>query len=657
MSVVVPTRNEAENVGPLVDRLRSALGETSGEIVFVDDSDDDTPAVISALPGDDVRLVHRPAGARDGGLGGAVAAGFTEARAPWVVVMDGDLQHPPEAVPDLLAAGRDRTAQAVVASRYRDRGRVDGLGSLFRRFASRATGLAATILFPRRLRAVTDPMSGFFAIRRDAIRAGDLRPDGYKILLEVLVRNRIERITEIPYVFQPRAAGDSKASLREGLRYARHLAGLRLSTLRHPQSTSGRMLGFALAGAAGAAVNSAALWALGEAAGLPYLLAAFLAVQVAIVWNFAVVDSLVMPPGKRTRQHRFGRFLLLNNTLTPVHLGLLYLLVRLGELHYLAANLLAIVAVFLLRYVVTTSWVYGASPAGLLHTIRRTAHVRLLLTVLLTAAAFPALLAAGWDGVTQRGAAVPLIIPLVAAAALVAGLLRPAGHEPDVHDRQTDGLIATACLVTAAALLVLVDATGVAALFYLGGAAVLLLGTRTAARLRWALLLLPVAALSSPAVRDPADAALRSVVELLGRPAGPVGGPDGLVVDGLVLPDQQLPGLAMIGAILCLAISAAVLSGFGRVTLVRTVTGTLTVIAVTVAAVLVVLLIGRILGADAFRVAQSPAVIDLVLAATVGIFVTRWSGVVSPQLRIYLPRARFALLTLTAVAAVLGGTL
>ncbi|MFI5932263.1 glycosyltransferase [Actinoplanes sp. NPDC051494] len=599
VSVVVPTRNEADNVGPLVDRVRSAFGARTGEVVFVDDSDDDTPAAIQELadrfPGE-VRLVHRVPGARDGGLGGAVVAGISAARAPWVVVMDGDLQHPPETVPELLAAGRAETAQAVVASRYRTTGRVTGLGGWFRRTVSRGTGLLAKVFFPVRLRAVSDPMSGFFAVRRDAVRVGELRPDGYKILLEVLVRNRIDRITEVAYTFQPRTAGESKASIREGMRYFRHLAGLRLSTLRRPHSAYGRMLGFAVAGAAGTAVNSVALWALGELAGLPYLLAAFLAVQVAIVWNFAVIDHLVMPPGERARRHRFGRFLLLNNSLTPIHLGLLFALVRWGGLHYLGANVIAIGVVFALRYAVTTSWVYD-SPAlptsGVLRVVRRAAQVRVVLAVLLTALAFPALLRLG-------ATPVPLVIPFAAAAALVLGRLRPEHGEPDVHDRQLDGLLAVGCLASATTLLLLAPApdrmTWVlpAALFYLAGAAVLLLGTRTAARLRW---ILPIPLVSLAAV----------------------------------------PALA--GAIACVVLGALVVFGPRLRTLLH---------AGTAAAVL---------GAVSLVTGQ-PVLLALVVAGFAAAWSrTRITATAGAAGRPHLPRARYALVTLVLVAAPLALTL
>ncbi|GIE75674.1 hypothetical protein Aph02nite_16240 [Actinoplanes philippinensis] len=668
VTVVVPTRNEADNVRPLVEQLRDALGATPSEIVFVDDSDDHTPEIITALSASDpegVRLLHRPRGERTGGLGGAVTAGLTAALAPWVVVMDGDLQHPPATVPELLAAGQIDQADAVVASRYRTRGRVTGLGGAFRRIVSRASGTLAKIFFPVRLRAVTDPMSGFFAVRRDALDTSSLRPNGYKILLELVVRGRMRQITEVPYTFRPRQAGESKASLREGLRYLRHLTLLRLAAARHPVSPLGRLAGFGLAGAIGTAVNSAALWALGEVAGLPYLLAALLAVQVAIVWNFAVIDNLVMPPGEHARRRRFGRFLLLNNTLTPVHLGLLYGLVQLAGLHYLEANVLAIVVVFVLRYAVTSNWVYGApaGAGGLVVAVRRAVATRLLLAVALTAVAFPALAADVWDGLWSRGSGVPLLIPAAAAAALAASRIRPSSAEPDVHDRQVDGLLATVFLTAGVTLLLLMPADAwlvPAALSFLAGAAILLVGTRTVARLRWALLL-PLLAIAgvAPAVGAPVDAGIRAVVTLLGRPAGPTSSGGGLVTEyhgqELLLPAQQLPGLALAGAVVCLLISAFVLSGATRQALTRGVVGSLTVTAVTVGAVLVVLLTGRLFGPAAFDVARLPVLTDAVLAITVAVVVTRWSPAPAPvtAVRQYLPRGRFALAALVAMAVIL----
>jgi len=147
LTVLVPTRNEAENVAKLLDDLSAALDGVSAEVVFVDDSDDSTPAVIEAeaarreatLP---TRLVRRKHGQRAGGLSGAVVAGLRVARGRWVCVMDGDLQHPPAVVPRLLHEARDQGASLVVASRYRGDGDASGLSSRGRRVISRSTKLS-----------------------------------------------------------------------------------------------------------------------------------------------------------------------------------------------------------------------------------------------------------------------------------------------------------------------------------------------------------------------------------------------------------------------------------------------------------------------------------------------------------------------------------
>jgi glycosyltransferase involved in cell wall biosynthesis len=229
--VLVPTRDESGNIAALVSRLGPVLTVVNGQVLFVDDSDDDTPSFIAAAAraaSAQVRMLHRAPGERLGGLGGAVQAGLATVTAPWTVVMDGDLQHPPERIAALLAAAGG--ADLVVASRYMGNGNAKGLSSQIRRVGSSgATGLAR-LLFPRTLAPVTDPMSGFFAVRTAAIDPAALRPRGFKILLEVLVRNPRLRVVEVPFEFADRHAGKSKASWREMARYLRQLAALRIAT-------------------------------------------------------------------------------------------------------------------------------------------------------------------------------------------------------------------------------------------------------------------------------------------------------------------------------------------------------------------------------------------------------------------------------------------
>ncbi|HYH48082.1 MAG TPA: polyprenol monophosphomannose synthase [Acidimicrobiia bacterium] len=231
VSLIIPTRNEAGNISELLVRLSRLPAGVLGEVIFVDDSDDDTPATIAYLgPSVDfaVHVIHREAGHRDGGLSGAVLEGFRRARGDWLAVMDGDLQHPPEVLGALYATARSDGADLVCATRNVGGGSRDGLGAA-RDLISRSFTTFARRAFPRRLHGVSDPMSGFFLVRRCAVHPETWRPTGFKILLEILVRTPGLHRTEVGYEFAARHTGASKASLRQGVAYLRHLARLRLA--------------------------------------------------------------------------------------------------------------------------------------------------------------------------------------------------------------------------------------------------------------------------------------------------------------------------------------------------------------------------------------------------------------------------------------------
>ncbi|HEX9148465.1 MAG TPA: glycosyltransferase, partial [Thermoanaerobaculia bacterium] len=216
LSIVLPTKNEKENVGPLFQRIEEALEGVDYEVVVVDDSDDDTAEIAAALgerAAYDVRVIRRGREERAGGLSAAVVRGARAASAPWVCVMDADLQHPPEVIRELLLRAADGDVDVVVASRYCPSGDSNGFGRL-RAFVSQTVTKSARLLFPRRLQGVSDPMSGFFLLRREGIELDRLRPQGFKILLEILATHGGLRRAEIPFEFGTRYAGDSKASLR-----------------------------------------------------------------------------------------------------------------------------------------------------------------------------------------------------------------------------------------------------------------------------------------------------------------------------------------------------------------------------------------------------------------------------------------------------------
>jgi dolichol-phosphate mannosyltransferase len=355
VTIVVPTFNESANVRQLLRQITEAVpARLPCEVVFVDDSTDDTPEVIEKAAQDcpfPVTVLHREEPV--GGLGGAVVEGLKAATSDWIVVMDGDCQHPPSLVPDLVATGERANAGLVVASRYIKGGSRAGLAGSYRVAVSRGATWLTKALFPRRLHGISDPMSGFFAIRRSAVTAEVLQPLGYKILLELAVRSRPHAVTEVPFVFQDRFAGESKSTAQEGFRFLRHLAGLRAA------SPVARMIGFGLIGLTGFVPNLLGLWAL-TAVGMHYIPAEILANQLGVAWNFVLIEHLLFRERRRHRRwwDRAGRFALLANADLLLRIPLIALFVHQFHLGVLSATALALVTTFVLRFAATEALVY-----------------------------------------------------------------------------------------------------------------------------------------------------------------------------------------------------------------------------------------------------------------------------------------------------------
>ncbi len=225
LSIVIPTRNEEANVHSLLARISSALDGVTYEVIIVDDSDDGTPSAVrrEAAAGQPVRLIHREGEERSGGLSTAVVQGLAAARGSVVASLDADLQHPPEKLRELIDALGD--ADVAVASRYVEGGAADGLAGPVRQLGSVGAKLLAQGFVPN-ARLSTDPLGGFFAVRREVLDGVELRPIGFKILLEVLARGRVKRVVDVPYVFQARERGQSKANAKQMGLYLQHLARL-----------------------------------------------------------------------------------------------------------------------------------------------------------------------------------------------------------------------------------------------------------------------------------------------------------------------------------------------------------------------------------------------------------------------------------------------
>jgi len=364
VSVVLPTREESGNVEAVAARLDRVLPGVPLEVIFVDDSDDDTPAAIRRIRSDrPVRLLHRPPEKRWGGLGGAVVEGIQAARGEWVCVMDADLQHPPETVEDLLAQAEATAAQVVVASRFCPGGSV-GPFRRARKAMSRVSSRTALTLFPG-LRHVTDPMSGFFLVRRDALDLDRLQPRGFKILLEILVRTPDLRVSEVPFKFGRRQAGHTKASAREAIRYLEQLGHLGVGKL------AARFGRFGIVGLTGLLVNTLLLAVLAGPLGIGYVAAAILATQGSTLWNFTLTEAWVFADRDHGRSlaQRMGMFFFMNNVALPLRIPILFVLTSALGVHYLVSNLLSLVALTLLRFAIADTVIWGKGAAKM-----KTAH-------------------------------------------------------------------------------------------------------------------------------------------------------------------------------------------------------------------------------------------------------------------------------------------
>jgi len=365
-SLVVPTYNEGGNVEKLITILSglldAALPQDYELILVDDDSPDRTWELAQALLPQYPQLqVIRRQGER--GLSSAVIRGWQQAQGRILGVIDGDLQHPPEVLLQLVGQIQ-QGADVAVASRHVEGGGVSDW-SLVRRMLSRGAQVLGLLLLPRVIGRVSDPMSGYFVVVRSAIAATPLQPLGYKILIEVLGRGAIGTVAEVPYVFQEREAGDSKVTRQQYWDYLHHLLRLRLTTgrlrwvkqkIRFPLR---RFLQFGLVGASGLVVDMGLLYVLFDGLGLGLTRSAVVAAELAIVNNFFWNDRWTFADRSRQQRRRrqtikrFLKFNLICGLGLLLKVGLLNLFFNgLGWNAY-GANLLAIVLV--------TVWNFGLS--------------------------------------------------------------------------------------------------------------------------------------------------------------------------------------------------------------------------------------------------------------------------------------------------------
>lgn len=309
-SLVIPTYKESQNVHKIVAQLSQLLDEAipgAYELIVVDDdSPDNTWKIAQELMPQypQLRVMRRE---KERGLSTAVIRGWQAARGEVLGVIDADLQHPPELLLQLWGEIQ-RGGDLAVASRHVEGGGVSDW-SIVRRFLSRGAQTLGLIILPEVIGRVSDPMSGYFMVRRSCIAGRTLSPLGYKILIEVLARGRVPWIGEVGYVFQEREYGESKVTGKQYVDYLRHLLRLRFTL-----GPVARLLRFCLVGFSGVFVDMAVFYLLRNQVGLGLTRSTIISAEVAIIsnflwndlWTFGDVSS--QQPGKRQRLERFLKF-------------------------------------------------------------------------------------------------------------------------------------------------------------------------------------------------------------------------------------------------------------------------------------------------------------------------------------------------------------
>src|ERR671932_875635 len=366
LTLVIPTRNEARNIPALVRELKEVLSGVDYRMVFVDDSTDETPEIVRALSEEDGRivLIHRKGAEQGGGLSTAVAAGMDAATngSEYTCVMDADLQHPPEKVREMLEEARTSGADVVVASRYANGGDYAGLSGPLRKAVSIASKYLSQIVF-KEARKCSDPLSGFFLVRNEAISGIQFRPTGFKILLEILVCAPHLRVVEVPLNFRARNAGVSKATFSQGLHYLAHMASLFWYV-----PSAGRFWKFAMVGASGVVVNSLTLIILAEYFHAHKVIAWMFAVGVSILSNFLLNNAFTW---RDVRHSSRIHFLLRSALAYPVaiigigaNFAVYYPLVKYVSAafpYYVLFNLLGIVAGTSVNFILSSRLVFRPS--------------------------------------------------------------------------------------------------------------------------------------------------------------------------------------------------------------------------------------------------------------------------------------------------------
>ncbi len=356
LSIVVPSFNEKPNIEPLLREIDKALENVvKYEVIFVDDSTDDTPILLANIAEKNpcVRFLHRK---NKGGLASAVVEGFGLAKGDVIAVMDADLQHPPALLAPLYRKIEEGTDVAL-PSRYVNGGGSEGL-SFPRMLASKGARLASQI-FLKSMRNITDPMSGNYMMRRSVIDGVKLNPLGWKILMEVLALGNYKTVAEIPYHFDKRYAGESKLTFKVTVQYFLHILSLVARSERDR-----RVFVFLLVGFSGMCIDMLLFWLITSySTSVSINIAATISAFAGLVNNFLLNRNITWKSQKgRNALGEFKNYVIVNGIGIGIKNIAVYLLVRVG-FSGLSSNFCGIVSASLWNFLMTDRFVFRSKKS------------------------------------------------------------------------------------------------------------------------------------------------------------------------------------------------------------------------------------------------------------------------------------------------------
>jgi len=371
LSIVVPTFNESQNIVRMLDSIAEILSPYDGaEIIVVDDNSPDGTAEraksyaksISAKRKIRVEIIERNGKL---GLSSAIIKGVQFATGDFLVIMDGDFSHPPQAIPTIIQALQDSNYDIVIASRYVKGGSIIGWPFKRRLMSKGATKIARYGLGID----VKDPVSGFFAFRRDIIKGIKFDAIGYKMLLEILVKTKGARVKEIPYTFTNRSIGTSKLDAGVMFDYLRAVWRLYLygkSIRQREKRTSVRFLSkagrFYTVGASGLLVNYIASLLFNTLApNLWFLYSTVIGILISMTSNFFLNKIWTFEDRKFNLQEtaiQFAMFIGLSSLGAVIQLLLVYALVESYKMDYPTSLILAVAVASVGNFLLNKKWTF-----------------------------------------------------------------------------------------------------------------------------------------------------------------------------------------------------------------------------------------------------------------------------------------------------------